>query len=386
MPPRQDRLVTIVGGGVIGLAVAFELLQRGFAVRVFDAGSRPGVATGAAGGMLAPISEAEIHDESVVRFGLDSLARYPRFVAEVERASGIGCDYRQEGTLWVAVTRDDDAELAHLARTLELRGLPFRRLDGAETLALEPRLSGRVWSGLLVERDHDVDARALWRALREAVRRSEGEILPGRVQEILVEHGTVRALKVEARAGAVEEVEADTVVLAAGAWATHEIVSPVTHLQVRPLKGQIVRLRAQAPVLRHVVRRPRLYLVPRTSGALLVGATMEELGYDERPTAWAAWELLRHAWEILPVFDELEFVELAVGFRPVVRDHRPVIGATDTGGLFVALGHGRGGILLAPATGHYLAEWIATGKRPEALAPFGPERLAPSPKTEDHRL
>ena len=166
----------------------------------------------------------------------------------------------------------------------------------------------------------------------------------------------------------------DVAVLAAGVW-SGEVDAPLPPLGLRPVKGQLVRL-GGPELLRHVVRSPDVYLVPRRGGELLVGATMEEQGLDALPTAGAVLDLLREAWRILPGLYDLAVTELSVGFRPAVRDHRPVIGATSTRGLYVATGHFRNGVLLAPATAHYLAEWIAKGAAPAALAPFGVERLA----------
>ena len=150
--------------------------------------------------------------------------------------------------------------------------------------------------------------------------------------------------------------------------------APLPTLGLRPVKGQLVRL-GGPELLRHVVRSPDVYLVPRRGGELLVGATMEEQGLDALPTAGAVLDLLREAWRILPGVYDLAVRELSVGFRPALRDHLPLIGAAATRGLYVATGHFRNGVLLAPATAHYLAEWIAEGVAPAALAPFGVERL-----------
>jgi glycine oxidase len=153
-----------------------------------------------------------------------------------------------------------------------------------------------------------------------------------------------------------------------------DVDAPLPPLGLRPVKGQLVRL-GGPELLRHVVRSPDVYLVPRRGGELLVGATMEEQGFDGLPTAGAVLDLLREAWRILPGTYDLAVIELSVGFRPAVRDHRPVIGATSTHGLYVATGHFRNGVLLAPATAHHLADWIVEGRRPPALAPFGVERM-----------
>jgi glycine oxidase len=160
--------------------------------------------------------------------------------------------------------------------------------------------------------------------------------------------------------------------------------APLPPLGLRPVKGQLVRL-AGGELVRHVVRSPDVYLVPRRGGELLVGATMEEQGLDARPMAGAVLGLLREAWRLLPGIYDLAVSELSVGFRPAVRDHLPVIGAAATRGLYVAAGHFRNGVLLAPATAHYLAEWIVGGSPPAALAPFGVERLEARAATAEIR-
>jgi glycine oxidase len=366
-----------VGGGIVGLAVAYELARRGRRVLVLDRDDLPGVATRAAAGMLAPTSEADLTDPAVVPFELDSLRRYPGFVGGVETLAGRACGYRTEGTLWVALDRDQAGELERLAAFQRAKGFLAEPLTPDAVLAREPRLSGRVISGLLVEGDHQVDPRALAGALEAAVEALGGRVARG-VRVRRVEHAAGRVRGVSGTAGAGPAgVACEVVVLAAGAWAG-EIAAPLPPLGLRPVKGQLVRLRGPA-LVRHVVRTPDVYLVPRRDGELLVGATMEEQGFDPTATAGAAMDLLREAWRLLPGIYELGWSELSVGFRPAVRDHRPVIGRAGVDGLFVATGHHRNGVLLAPATAHHLAEWIVGGQRPAALEAFGVDRLAPPP-------
>ena len=167
---------------------------------------------------------------------------------------------------------------------------------------------------------------------------------------------------------------AELVVLAAGAWASEGIRLPFDGLRVRPVKGQMVRLRG-GQLLRHVVRSPECYVVPREDGELLIGATVEEQGFDLDPTAGAVHDLLRHAWRLLPGIYDLAISEISVGFRPALEDHLPAIGPCGIPGLHLACGHFRNGVLLAPATAHWLAETIETGCAQEALAAFAPARL-----------
>ena len=371
-PTRSETVV--VGGGVVGLAVAYELARRGREVLVLDRDDLPGVATRAAAGMLAPTSEADLTDRVMLDLELDSLARYPEFVAALESVSGEACGYRTEGTLWVALDRDQDGELERLASMQRAKGLVARQLTIEETLGREPHLSGRIVAGLLAPDDYQVDPRALSAALVAAIGRLGGRVLAGsRVTRVEYAAGHVEAVTGVGPSGAFE-VRADTVVLAAGVW-TEDVSAPMPPLGLRPVKGQLVRL-SGPELVRHIVRSPEVYLVPRRGGELLVGATMEEQGLDASPTAGAVLDLLREAWRLLPAVYDLALTEVSVGFRPAVRDHRAVIGATATRGLYVATGHFRNGVLLAPATAHHLAEWIVSGTAPVALAAFGVDRLS----------
>jgi glycine oxidase len=310
----------------------------------------------------------------MVDLELDSLARYPEFVSTLEGLTGEPCGYRTEGTLWVALDRDQDGELERLASMQRAKGLGARRLTPAEVQGHEPHLSGRIVAGLLAPGDHQVDPRALSRALVAALARLGGRVAAGcRATRVEQASGRAEGVTGLTDAGAFT-VRADVVVLSAGVW-TEDVTGGAPPLGLRPVKGQLVRL-SGPELVRHIVRSPDVYLVPRRGGELLVGATMEEQGLDAMPTAGAVLDLLREAWRLVPGVYDLALSEVSVGFRPAVRDHLPVIGATATRGLYVATGHFRNGVLLAPATAHHLAEWIVSGTAPGALAPFGVGRLA----------
>jgi glycine oxidase len=365
--------VVVIGAGVVGLATAFELSRNGRDVLVLERYAAGSGATGAAGGMLAPVSEADLEPPELIRFARDSLSRYPAFLESVERVSGETCRYRGEGTLWVAVNRDDLSELEHLRSLLERKGLEVHALDSEAVLEREPHLSGRVLGGLLAAQDHQIDPRALCRGLERALRATGGAIACGmEVSRVEVEVGGEVRVEGQGPSGGPFEVRGRQGVLAAGAWSGRGLHQSSSAIGLRPVKGQLVRLRGR-PLLKHVVRTPDVYLIPRTNGELLLGATTEEMGFDSTPTAGAAMDLLRHGWQALPGIYDLELVEVCVGLRSAVDDHLPVIGrAAD--GLFVAYGHHRNGILLAPATAHYLARWMAEGAAPAELRAFRPDR------------
>lgn len=369
MSARPD--VVVVGGGVVGLSVAYELARRGALPLVLDRGDSRGGASRAAAGMLAPVSEAELEEPPMIELGLDSLARYPAFVRDVEADGGGSCRFLPDGTLWAALDRDEGEQLRHVERILERKGLSARRLAPAEVLEREPHLSGRVVAGLLAEHDLQVDPRELCAALARAIARRGGAVRGGsEVVAIASVAGTLRLTL----SGTPDPIVAPVVVLAAGAWSSEGIALPFDGLRVRPVKGQLVRLRGER-LLRHVVRNPECYIVPRADGELLIGATVEEQGFDLAPTAGALHDLLRHAWRLLPGIYDLEIAEISVGLRPALEDHLPAIGPTFVPGLYLACGHFRSGVLLAPATAQLLAEAIATGSSPAALDPFLPQRL-----------
>jgi len=365
--------VAIVGAGVIGLSCAFELAKRGKSVTVVEREESGFGASTVAAGMLTPSFEVETTPPELVELQLDSLRRYPAFISEIEAASGLSCGYRDEGTLWVSRHRDDELELEHIRKIQEDRGLPARRLTGRETRQIEPYLSPRIIGGLLVETDHQVNSRRLVSALA-AARRNVGVELVERTAVRTVERSGGRIELTLQSPGDEMVLRAEQVLLAAGVWLEEGLITPLPQIGMRPIKGQIVHLKGQ-PLVNHVLRNSDVYIVPRAGGELLLGATEEEQGFDMQPTAGGTLDLLRYAFEILPGLYDLYVSEIDVGLRPAVSDHQPVLGPTDSEGIFIAGGHYRGGVILAPATAYWMAELMTTGSVPEAIERFGVDRL-----------
>jgi glycine oxidase len=371
--------VLIVGGGVIGLAIGWQATLRGLSVTVVDPEPGSGASHHAAG-MLAPVTEVHYGEEDLLRLNLAAAARYPSFVGELEAAaagSAGSVGYRTTGTLAAAFDADDKALLDDLHRyQLEL-GLSSIPLSSREARALEPFLAPGVRGGLLVEGDHQVDNRALVAALLVACERA-GVVFDRRpAHAVDVRHD--RVLGVDGR-------PAGQLVLAAGCR-TRELegLPPAAVPPVRPVKGQILRLRDDPahPILGRTVRafvrgRP-VYLVPRESGEIVVGATTEELGLDTRTTVGGVLELLDDARHLLPGITELELVEAAAGLRPGSPDNAPMIGRGVLEGLIVATGHYRNGVLLAPVTADAIAELLTTGELPPGFGRFDPARFAGQP-------
>ncbi|WP_006606127.1 glycine oxidase ThiO [Streptomyces auratus] len=373
----------VLGGGIIGLVTAWRAAGRGLTVAVADPAPGGGAARVAAG-MLAAVSELHYGEQTLLGLNLASARRYPEFTRELEEAGGQRIGYRRCGTLAVALDADDRAHLREL-HALQIRsGLDSQWLTGRECRRLEPMLAPGVRGGLRVDGDHQVDPRRLASALLVACERAGVDFHRGRAARLTVAGG--RATGAELADGT--RLSAGQVVLAAGSESGRLAGVPDGVLPpVRPVKGQVLRLRlpkvpAGSPAflsrtVRAVVRGGPLYLVPRASGELVVGATSEELGWDTTVTAGGVYELLRDAHELVPGITELPLVETCAGLRPGSPDNAPLLGPTELPGLQLACGHFRNGVLLTPVTGDAMAESLVTGSLPDVARPFSPARFSP---------
>jgi glycine oxidase len=373
--------VLIIGAGVIGLGIAWRLAQRA-TVTVFDRGKAGAGASHAAAGMLAACCEAEPGEETLVMLGRESQKRWPAFAEELEQASGIDVELRREGTLVLALTADDQATIAHHLEFQRRLDLPLEWLSAAATRAREPRLAGKIAGALFSPQDHQVDNRKLAQALRIAAERAGVNIHEHQpVKELAVRGGQARGVVLEDGTS----VAADIVVLAAGAWSRKiDGLPPDRRPPVRPIKGQMLALRMDPadPLLTHVLWAPGAYLVPRRDGRLIVGATVEEKGFDTTVTAGGLLTLLEAAWRAIPAVEELPVDEIWVGHRPGSRDDAPILGPGPLDGLFYATGHHRNGILLAPVTADAMARLILDEVVEPAIKPFGLERFLPARAAE----
>ena len=365
----------IIGAGVIGLGIAWRLAQAGCSVTVYDRAEAGRGASWAAAGMLAAAVETEPGEEELLVLALASQRMWPSFARELEAVSDISVGYRDEGTIVVALTRDDAEHLRHICDFQKSLGLELQWLSGAEARRREPHLRPGIPAAVWSPRDHQVENRWLTQGLGEAARRAgvvlrehvpvrEVEVAGGRARAVLTDHG---------------RDPADVVILAAGAWSREIAGIPSAHLPpVRPIKGQMLALRMDpsAPLLRHVVWAPRSYLVPRRDGRLVVGGTVEERGFDDTLTAGGLLALLEGAWRAVPAIEELPIAETWVGFRPGSRDDAPMLGPSGIDGLIVATGHHRNGILLTPITVETVSAYVLTGRLPEIVEPFTPERFS----------
>ena len=377
---RRPR-VAIIGAGVIGLGIAWRLAGRA-AVTVFDRAKAGSGASHAAAGMLAACCEAEPGEEALVALGRESQARWPAFADELSRATGIDVELRREGTLVLALTADDQAEIAHRLEFQRQLDLPLEWLSAAQTRAREPHLAGKIAGALFSAQDHQVDNRKLAQALRAAAEAAGVTIHEHRpVKEIVVQGGRAKGVALEDGTIAA----ADIVVLAAGAWSRGIAgLPPDRRPPVRPVKGQMLALQMDpaAPLLTHVLWAPGAYLVPRRDGRLIVGGTVEEQGFDDKITAGGMLTLLEAAWRAVPAIEELPVAEIWVGHRPGSRDDAPILGPGPAEGLVYATGHHRNGILLAPVTADAIARLVLDDVVEPAIKPFGLERFQPARAAE----
>lgn len=370
----------VIGGGIVGLAVAWRAAARGLSVTVLERDEIGHGASHVAAGMLAPVSELEFgeHGRRVLELGLRSAQMWRSFARELESASGIDVGLSTNGTLMVARDEDDARELE---REMELRaslGLRAVRLRASQAREREPALAPVVRLALQAPDDYSVDPRQAVRALRTACEQAGVGICEhSHVDRLLVEDERVAGAML---AGG-QELRARHVVIAAGCWSgLIEGLPAHARVPVRPVKGQIMLLRDPAGpgLLSGPVRYGRGYVVPRPDGRFVLGGTVEERGFDAEPTAGAVYELLRYAHEVVPGVSELELIELNVGFRPGTPDNAPIIGRGVLDGLVWATGHYRNGILLTPLTAELVTELLTEGEAASdaLLATCDPARFA----------
>jgi glycine oxidase len=375
--------VVVIGGGVIGLSVAWRAAQGGRRVCVIERGELGGGASHVAAGMLAPVTEADPGELALLELGLRSARAWPPFAAELERASGFDPGLRCCGALVVARDRDEAEALERELALRERLGLDVQRLLPSAAREREPALTPTFRLALAVPGDHAADPRATVIALAEATRREGVVLCTGEaVQRIDCDRASIRGVTLAGGAF----VAAAQVVVAGGAWSgAIDGLPDAARFPLRPVKGQIMRLRDPAGpgLLERIVRFEGGYLVPRGDGRYVLGATMEERGFDTTVTAGGLYELLRDAGELVPGVHELVVEETAAGLRPATPDNAPVLGRSEQlDGLVWATGHHRNGILLAPVTGELVAAALDGADVPAA---FAARRFARVPASQGAR-
>ncbi|MFN2461833.1 MAG: glycine oxidase ThiO [Candidatus Velthaea sp.] len=364
--------VAVVGAGLIGAGIAYELAKRGATVVVYDRDEPARAASWAGAGMLAPFSEV-IEHAAMRALCTASFGAYPAFVEELRERTGVDARFRRDGTLHVALDAPALESLRARAAGCAEAGGDVHVLDRPAALSREAALARSVTGALFVANEAQVDNRRLGRALVAAC--IALEVRFERTAEVAVQCDARRVRGLRTQHGF---VPATTVVNAAGAWAgALDGVPAGAQVPVVPVAGEMVALAVPHALMRALIWHGHTYLVPRADGRVLIGATVVERGFDARVTAGGVRTLLDTALQAVPALSRFALVETWAGLRPATPDRLPVIGATNLEGYFVAGGHFRNGILLAPVTARAVAELIATGTTDVATAAFAPSRFLP---------
>lgn len=372
----------IIGGGVIGCAIAWRLGQAGMRVAIIERGEPGREASFAAGGMLAPFAEADRADD-FFRLGVASRALYADFADELRQATGIDIEYRTEGTLYLSLTQEDDEELEHRWQWQHEAGLNVKKLNAGCVHKLEPQLNSSLRWALKFPDDHQVNNRRLTAALTAAAKASGAHLLTNtEATQLLTEThaGHRRVIGIRTSEG---EIQTQTVVLAAGSWSgllNDEEGNRAARFNVKPVRGQMIAVQNLTPPVNHVVYSRRAYLVPRLNGIVIAGSTSEQVGYDKSVTAGGLSSIIERATEIAPALREQAVLETWAGLRPKGPNNMPALGTEPkVNGLIYATGHYRNGILLTPITARAISSLILTGESSVDIATFSVEHKKARP-------
>jgi glycine oxidase len=365
--------VVIVGGGIIGGSIAFDLAQRNLRVAVLDRQDLMQEASWAAAGMLSPAPDCPAAIP-LVPLGRASLAVYPKFVEAVEDASGMRTGYRTCGAIEVICHGEVERELSTLVALHHGLGLACEPLSLEEASSMEPLLGRDARAAALLPDECSIEPRALAPAVLAAAS-STGVALCPDMKVISLVYDGKKCIGVKASSG--EIFQAAHVVLAAGCWSS-QIHEAAPYAPTIPVRGQLAALRHSGPPLRHVLRSERGYLVPRgleSPQTVVTGSTSENAGYEKRVTSGGMEQILSAANELVPELAKAEVIETWCGLRPGTPDQLPILGPTDIDGLVIATGHYRNGILLAPITAKLIGEWIGERRTSLDWAAFSPLRF-----------
>ena len=363
--------VLVVGGGIIGCATALELARAGCRVTVFERAAPGAEASSAAAGLLVPIDESP--ETSFARLALASWRLYPDVVRDLEARTGIDIEYVTRGTIYPTSASRKAREVSQWA---DLAEFGVEVLEGDEVQRREPALSPTIRHAVFVKGDHWLNNQRLVLAYAQAAASAGVELRSGcNVSRVIVEGGRARAVVTEG-----ERIDGDAVLLAAGAWSGELMAGLGARLRIEPRRGQMIALAHVPPVITHCVHG-EVYLIPRPSGELLIGATVERAGFQRAVTAEGISSLLQSAIELVPALRDLPIARTWCGFRPWAPDSLPVLGPwPGIDGLFIATGHFRNGILLAPITARLMTDWITGGAPSLEVKDFLPDRFVVTPK------
>jgi len=362
--------IVVVGGGIIGCATAYELARAGCAVTLLERATPGAEASGAAAGMLAPLGDSA--PSPFEELAIASWRLYPKVAAELREQTGIDVEHVTRGTIYPLFALGEVRLAEARAARHTAKEFGIEAWDAAEVRDHEPALAANVRGAMFVRGDHWVNNQRLVIAYAQAAVAAGAALRTGlSVSRVVVESGRVRGVVADG-----ERVDGEAVLLAAGAWTGQLVASFGGRLPVEPKRGQMAALTHVPPLLRHCVHGEDVYLVPRPSGELLVGATVERVGFQGAVTAKAIAGLLGAAIELVPALGDLAISRTWYGFRPWAPDGLPVLGPwPGVEGLWVATAHFRNGILLAPITAQLMTAWITGGKPGMDVGDFLPDRF-----------
>ena len=364
------RDVIIAGGGVIGCSIAWRLAQAGLKVTVFERGRVGCEASRAAAGMLSPQGESQTAGP-FFDLCLRSRAMYRSFAEELNDASGIDVEYKDEGTLFVVLQGEDDQQKTRWATWQQEAGLPLEHVSADDIRKIEPAVTESATRAIFLPLEHQVENRRLMDALEVAMKRAGVELIGGaEVTSLATDQGKVTGVVSGRR------LDAGVVVVTAGTWSSRLLEPIGLNVKVIPARGQMIAVKGGTCPLNRVLHSSKIYLVPRRDGRILIGATVEYAGFLKAVTVGAIKHLLSAAVELAPSLREFEIVETWCGLRPDTLDHLPIMGPSGVNNLLLATGHFRNGILLAPITADLVSDVIITGSVSSELEPFSANRFA----------
>jgi len=355
---------------VIGCSIAWRLAQSGLKVTLFERGRVGCEASRAAAGMLSPQGETQ-QPGPFFELCLRSRSMYRAFAEELKEASGIDVEYKDEGTLFVVLEGEDENEKIKWAAWQLEAGLRLEHVSANQIRNIEHAVTKTAPRAIFLPDEHQVENRLVMDALEVAIKRAGVELIEGaEVNALTTERGNVNGVISEG-----QRVDASAVVVAAGSWSS-ELLAPLgMRVKVTPARGQMVALRGETCPITRVIHSSKVYLVPRRDGRVLIGATVEYAGFVKAVTAEGITRLLTAAIEVVPQLKDFAIVESWSGLRPDTIDHLPIIGPGNVKNLWLATGHFRNGILLAPATAGAIASSIESGYVSDGFKPFGIGRL-----------
>ncbi len=362
--------IIVVGGGIIGCASALELVKAGCAVTLIERATPGAEASSAAAGLLVPLGRSV--DTAFAKLALESWRRYPEVVRELRERTGIDVEYVTRGTIYPLSTAEDVRAAEARLRHQWAHEVGIEAWDAGDVRSREPALSSEVRGAMFVRGDHWVNTQRLVVAYAQAAAGAGVALLTGAaVSRVIVEDGYARGVVVEG-----ERYDADAVLLAAGAWTEALVASFGGRLRVEPRRGQMIALGHVPPVLTYAIHGDDVYLVPRPSGELLIGATVEKVGFQRAVTAAGVAGLLSVAMRLVPGLANLPISRTWYGFRPWAPDSLPILGPwPGIQGLFIATAHYRNGILLAPITARLMTECMTHGRPSLDIKDFLPNRF-----------